>query len=67
MRCRMILTREGTIIDHVGAEGETYAEALLSHCIIPDTVLIFYKGKSLPEDAPIEQEEVEIVTTGSRG
>lgn len=67
MRCRLKLTREGTIIDHGVAKGETYADALLFHGIIPDTVLIFYKGKSLPEDAPIEQDEVEIITTCSRG
>ncbi|HOT03112.1 MAG TPA: thiamine S protein [Methanolinea sp.] len=48
-------------------DGATYEEALLSIGIIPDTVLILFKGQSLPQDMQIEAEEVEIVSTGSRG
>jgi hypothetical protein len=67
-RVRLIFRREGMVIDHLlGREGETYAEALLAHCIIPDTVLIFFEGRWLPEDKPIEEDEVEIIATASRG
>ncbi|MEA2035114.1 MAG: thiamine S protein [Euryarchaeota archaeon] len=64
---RMILKREGKVIEQKVQEGETYESALLACNIIPDTVLIFYNGKSLPQDKVIEEEEVEIEMTCSRG
>lgn len=67
MKCRFIFTREGEIREYAGGEGDTYADALLSFCVVPDTVLILYRGTSLPEDKPIEEDEVEIITTASRG
>ena len=70
MKCRtvrMILKREGKVIEQKIQEGETYESALLACNIIPDTVLIFYNGKSLPQDKVIEEEEVEIEMTCSRG
>lgn len=67
-RVRLIFRREGIAIDHLlGREGETYAEALLAHCIVPDTVLIFHAGRWLPEDTPIEEDEVVVIATASRG
>jgi hypothetical protein len=67
-RVRLFFRREGTAIDHtLGRVGETYAEALLAHCIVPDTVLIFHAGRWLPEDTPIEEDEVVIIATASRG
>jgi hypothetical protein len=67
MRCRFNFVREGHSAIYEGSPGDTYADALLSLCIVPDTVLIFHAGKSLPEDAPIGEDEVDIVTTSSRG
>jgi hypothetical protein len=67
-RVRLIFRREEITIDHrLGREGETYAEALLAHCIVPDTVLIFHAGRWLPEDTPIEEDEVVVIATASRG
>jgi hypothetical protein len=67
-RVRFVFRREGTIIEHdLVRDGETYAGALLAHGIVPDTVLIFHRGRWLPEDAPVEEDEVEIITTASRG
>ncbi|HDR74258.1 MAG TPA: thiamine S protein [Methanoculleus sp.] len=67
MRCRFNFRREGRCAIYEAHPGDTYADALLSFGIVPDTVLIFQAGKSLPEDAPIEEDEVDIVTTSSRG
>lgn len=50
-----------------GRDGDTYEDALLSLGINPDIVLIFCKGVSLPQDKVIEEPEVEIVSTCSRG
>ncbi|MDG6257680.1 MAG: thiamine S protein [Methanomicrobiaceae archaeon] len=59
--------REGHSAIYPVRPGDTYADALLFFGIVPDTVLIFQAGKSLPEDEPIEADEVDIVTTSSRG
>ncbi len=67
MKCRLLLVPGGECIEYEGMDGATYEEALLSIGIIPDTVLILFKGQSLPQDMQIEAEEVEIVSTGSRG
>ncbi len=67
MRCRFHFRREGHSEIYEARPGDTYADALLSFCIFPDTVLIFHAGRSLPEDKPIEEDEVDIVTTASRG
>ncbi|MBP1927983.1 sulfur carrier protein ThiS [Methanolinea mesophila] len=57
----------GEVLDREIRPGETYEEALLALGIIPDIVLIFYRGKSLPQDKTIEEDMVEIVETCSRG
>lgn len=67
MRCRFSFVREQRDVVCEVRPGDTYADALLSLCVVPDTVLIFFQGRSLPEDKPIEEDEVEIVTTSSRG
>ena len=65
--CRFILVPGGEVRDCEIHPGETYEEALLALDIIPDTVLIFYRGTSLPQDKPIEEDVVEIMETCSRG
>ncbi len=67
MRCRFHFRREGRDVIYEVRPGDTYADALLSLCVVPDTVLIFHDNTSLPEDKPIEEDEVDIVTTSSRG
>ncbi len=63
----MVFRREGRVEVYEAAENDTYADALLSLCVVPDTVLIFYNGRVLPEDKKIEEDAVEIVTTASGG
>ena len=65
--CRMTVRPGGDVIEWVVRPGDTYERALLAHCIVPDTVLIFFKGTSLPQDKPIMEPDVEIVLTCSRG
>jgi sulfur carrier protein ThiS len=65
--CRFILVPGREVHDYEVSPGETYDQALLGLGIIPDTVLIFHRGTSLPQDKPIEEDEVEIVETCSRG
>ncbi|HII75507.1 MAG TPA: thiamine S protein [Methanolinea sp.] len=67
VKCRLFLVPGGECVEYEGAEGATYEEALLSIGIIPDTVLILFRGESLPQDKSIEEDEVEIVSTCSRG
>ena len=50
-----------------GEAGDTYEKALLSFGIIPDTVLIFSKGQSIPQDSEVKEEMVEVLITCSRG
>lgn len=57
----------GEVVDYEGPEGSTYEDALLSLGIIPDIMLILSHGVSLPQDKPIEEDEVEILSTCSRG
>ncbi|MCU0631505.1 MAG: thiamine S protein [Methanolinea sp.] len=67
VKCRFLLEPEGKTIDYEGADGATYEDALLSLGISPDIVLILHEGISLPQDKPIEESEVVIVSTCSRG
>ncbi|MDT8358603.1 MAG: thiamine S protein [Methanomicrobiaceae archaeon] len=67
MKCRCIFPREGEVRVYEGAPGDTYADALLAFGMVPDTVLIRAGGRFLPEDAKIEEEEVVVITTCSRG
>ncbi|MCE5298050.1 MAG: thiamine S protein [Methanoregulaceae archaeon] len=55
------------VIVYQGKAGDTYENALLSFAINPDTVLIFYRGQSIPQDSELKEEMVEIVSTCSRG
>ncbi|GEM_PF-366579 len=50
-----------------GKRGDTFEDALLAIGLIPDTVLIFHNGISLPQDKPIEEDVVQIILTASRG
>ncbi len=63
VRCKMITVPGGEVLIYEGRSGDTYETALLTFGIIPDTVLIIYRGMSLPQDKPIEEEEVKIVLT----
>lgn len=67
VKCRFRIIPGQQTIEYTGAEGTTYEEALLSIGIIPDTVLILHRGKSLPQDSVIRDDEVDIVSTCSRG
>ncbi|NLM30579.1 MAG: thiamine S protein [Methanomicrobiales archaeon] len=67
MFCRFTLIPDDTVLVYHGRPGDTYEAALLSFGINPDTVLIFHEKKSLPQDKKIEEEEVSIFLTASRG
>ncbi|HOB17152.1 MAG TPA: thiamine S protein [Candidatus Methanoculleus thermohydrogenotrophicum] len=67
MLCRFTFFLDGTVLIYHGRPGDTYEAALLSFGINPDTTLIFSDGKSLPQDKKIEEEEVSIFLTASRG
>lgn len=67
VKCRLVLVPEKKTVEYEGPVSATYEEALLSHGMIPDTVLILFNGESLPQDKRIEEDEVEIFSTGSRG
>ncbi|MFA5613187.1 MAG: thiamine S protein [Methanoculleus sp.] len=67
MLCRFTLIPDDTMLVYLGGPGDTYETALLSFGINPDTALIFYEKKSLPQDKKIEEEEVSIFLTASRG
>ena len=61
--CRMTVVPGGETLSYEWCIGDTYETALLSFHMNPDTVLIFYRGVSVPQDKPIEEDEVEIVVT----
>ncbi|NYT05354.1 MAG: thiamine S protein [Methanomicrobiales archaeon] len=63
----MTIVPDGGVIEWQIEPGDTYERALLAHGIVPDTVLIFFRGTSLPEDKPIEEDAVDIILTCSRG
>ena len=67
MKCRCIFPREGVVRMYEAAPGDTYADALLSFSMVPDTVLIRARDRFIPEDEKIEEEEVVVITTCSRG
>jgi hypothetical protein len=67
MLCRFTLIPDGGVLVYQGLPGDTYEAALLSFDINPDTALIFCCGRSLPQDQEIEEEEVGIFLTSSRG
>jgi len=67
MLCRFTLIPDGGVLVYQGLPGDTYEAALLSFGLNPDTALIFCREKSLSQDERIEEEEVEIFLTSSRG
>ncbi|MGC9435271.1 MAG: thiamine S protein [Methanomicrobiales archaeon] len=67
VRIVMTLVPGGERIVCDAADGMAYQD-LLSECgIIPETVLIFVDGRSVPQDAPVREGEAEIRLTASRG
>ena len=67
MQGRMRLIPGDEVKVYQGKAGDTYEKALLSFGINPDTVLIFYRGQSIPQDSELKEEMVEILSTCSRG
>ncbi|MCK9276607.1 thiamine S protein [Methanoculleus sp. UBA303] len=67
MFCRFTFIPDGSVLIYQGQPGETYEDALLSFGINPDAALLFSGGRSLPQDKKIEEEEVGIFLTSSRG
>jgi len=67
MQVRLIRIPERDVLVYEEEDGDTYEDALQALDFNPDTVLIFHNGKSLPQDKKIEEEEVEIFQTCSRG
>ncbi|WP_214041381.1 thiamine S protein [Methanoculleus sp.] len=67
MLCRFTLIPDGSVLIYKGRPGDTYEAALLSFGLNPDATLIFFRGRSLPQDTKIEEEEVGIFLTSSRG
>ena len=65
--CRFRLVPGNEVVEYHGKAGDTYEKALLSLGIIPDTVLILRNNRSIPQDAPIKEEYVEVLSTCSRG
>jgi len=67
MQVRLIMIPERDVLVYEGESGDTYEDALRALDFNPDTVLIFHNGKSLPQDKKIDEDEVEIFQTCSRG
>ncbi|NTW92254.1 MAG: thiamine S protein [Methanoregulaceae archaeon] len=67
MKCRLVLVPGDEVREYEGTPGDTYEKALLGLGINPDTVLILLNKKSIPQDAEIKEEVVEILSTCSRG
>jgi sulfur carrier protein ThiS len=67
MKCRLVLMPGEEVVEYAGKPGDTYEQALLSLGINPDTVLILRDKRSIPQDAEIKEEYVEILSTCSRG
>ncbi len=67
MLCRFTFIPDNTVLIYQGHPGDTYEGALLSFGFNPDTALIFSGKRSLPQDKKIEEEEVSIFLTASRG
>ncbi|NYT07343.1 MAG: thiamine S protein [Methanomicrobiales archaeon] len=65
--CRFILVPGNEVVEYHGRPGDTYEKALLSLGINPDIVLILHDKQSIPQDAPIKEEYVEVLSTCSRG
>jgi len=67
MQSRMRLIPGDEVKVYQGKAGDTYEKALLSFGINPDTVLIFYRGQSIPQDSELKEEMVEVLSTCSQG
>ncbi len=67
MLCRFTFIPDGSVLIYQGRPGDTYEAALLSFGINPDAALVFHHERSLPQDKKIEEEEVGIFLTSSRG
>lgn len=65
--CRLIFRRERVTELYEAKRGETWEEALIALGHLPDEVIIFINGISVPQDEVIDADEAEIVTTYSKG
>ncbi|HMZ30987.1 MAG TPA: thiamine S protein [Methanoregulaceae archaeon] len=61
IQSRMRLLPNDEVRIYEGTEGDTYEKALLSFGINPDSVLILFRGTSIPQDSEIREDQVEIV------
>ncbi|MDN7012023.1 thiamine S protein [Methanoculleus sp. FWC-SCC3] len=67
MLCRFTLIPDGGALVYRGRPGDTYETALLSFGLNPDTALVFCRGRSVPQDEEITEEEAGIFLASSRG
>ena len=67
MKVKLHLVREHQTQIYEGGEDETYSDAILACGLIPDTVIIIRGGISIPQDEPLMEGEVDVLTTASRG
>ncbi|KAF5090173.1 thiamine S protein [Methanoculleus horonobensis] len=67
MLCRFTLIPDGRVLVYRGQPGDTYETALHSFGLNPDTALIFRRGRSVPQDEEITEEEAGIFLASSRG
>lgn len=67
MLCRFTTIPDGGVLIYCGRPGDTYETSLLYFGINPDTALLFHNKRSLPQDKKIEEEEVVLFQTSSRG
>ncbi|MHC1626675.1 MAG: ubiquitin family protein [Methanoculleaceae archaeon] len=67
VRLSMTILPGGERICCDAEEGATYQDVLMACGIIPETVLIFVDGRSIPQDEVVREGEAEIFCTASRG
>jgi len=67
MNVELHLVREHQTQIYEWGKDETYSNAISACGLIPDTVLIIREGISIPQDEPLIEGEVDVLTTASRG
>jgi sulfur carrier protein ThiS len=67
MKIVLHLVREHQKQIYEGGKDETYSDAISACGLVPDTVIIVREGNSIPQDEPLTEGEVDVLTTASRG
>lgn len=67
MKILLHLVREHQTKIYEGGQDDTYSDALFACGLIPDTVIIIREGNSIPQDEPLAEGDVDVLTTASRG